>query len=44
MTIFDNPLDAENWLGKCEADKLRKDWERYEEENEEPTEEEDENN
>ena len=44
MTIFQDPIKAENWLRTCEADKLRMDWRRYEEENEEPTEEEEDGN
>ena len=30
MSIFDNPLEAANWLRRCEADKLRADTARYE--------------
>ena len=30
MSIFDDPIMAENWLRTCEADKLRKDTERRE--------------
>ena len=30
MSIFDDPIMAANWLRTCEADKLRKDTERWE--------------
>ena len=30
MSIFTDPMKAANWLRKCEADKYRSDWARYE--------------